>query len=30
MGHSSMAIDQEKAGFVPNAFLMLAHRPDEF
>jgi len=25
-----MAIDQEKAGFVPNAFLMLAHRPDEF
>ena len=21
---------QEKAGFVPNVFLMLAHRPDEF
>ncbi len=21
---------QEKAGFVPNVFLVLAHRPDEF
>lgn len=21
---------QDKAGFVPNVFLMLAHRPDEF
>jgi 4-carboxymuconolactone decarboxylase len=21
---------QEKAGFIPNVFLMLAHRPDEF
>ncbi|MBR2515557.1 MAG: peroxidase-related enzyme [Halomonas sp.] len=27
---SSILDVQEKAGFVPNVFLMLAHRPDEF
>lgn len=26
----AMLAVQEKAGFVPNVFLMLAHRPDEF
>ncbi|MFO7646668.1 peroxidase-related enzyme, partial [Halomonas campaniensis] len=26
----AMLAVQEKAGFIPNVFLMLAHRPDEF
>ncbi|AHL75542.1 alkylhydroperoxidase [Stutzerimonas stutzeri] len=28
--HERILAVQEKAGFVPNVFLMLAHRPDEF
>lgn len=28
--HERIVAVQEKAGFVPNVFLMLAHRPDEF
>ncbi|MWJ27509.1 peroxidase-related enzyme [Halomonas sp. ZH2S] len=28
--HSTLLAVQEKAGFVPNVFLMLAHRPAEF
>ena len=28
--HERMLAVQEKSGFIPNVFLVLAHRPDEF